>query len=397
MRRRSVSPRPALAPLPDDDDMLEEILLRLPPRPSSLPCASLVCKRWFRLLSDPRFLRRFRAFHRRNPPLLGFFIEGLDVDGIRRFFPTLDPPDRIPSTRLTIAPQPRDERWSFFGCRHGLALLLNRTHLEVTVWDLIAGDQRRVAVPQELLNREGADLVRQGALLCEEGRMPLEAFKVVLLADDWHPDRNNQVFASLYDSKTSAWCYLTSISTRGLPSPDKPSILVGNSFYWLLIGCEGGGILEFNLDRKSLALIKQPVGADVTQYSCFQILRFEAGGLGLAILSNANLQFWERKADSSSVARWMLHKTIDLDQLLSLKSPTQTSWHVILGYDEDGHVIFTSRAHQVYMIQLKTMQFRNLFESNLITTYHPYTSFYAAGRGRGIGSGCAGAETLNNT
>ncbi|CAN6227339.1 unnamed protein product [Urochloa humidicola] len=390
MRRRSVSPPAALAPLPDDDDMLEEILLRLPPRPSSLPRASLVCKRWLRLLSDPRFLRRFRAIHRRNPPLLGFFIEGLK--DIIPFFPTLDPPDSIPSSRLTIAPQPRDEFWSFLGCRHGLALLLNHTRLEVTVWDLVAGDQRRVAVPQELLNSEGADLVRQGALLCQDGRMPLEAFKVVLLADDWHPDRDNQVFAYLYDSETSAWGNLTSISTRGLPSPNQPSILVGNSLYWLLIGCEGGGILEFDLDRKSLAVIKHPVGADVTEYSCFQILRLEAGGLGLAILSHATLQFWERKADSGSVARWMLHKTIDLDQLLSLKSP---SWHVILGYDEDGHVIFTSRNHQVYMIQLKTVEFRNLFESNLITTYHPYTSFYAPGRG--TDRGCAGAETLNNT
>ncbi|CAN6275141.1 unnamed protein product [Urochloa humidicola] len=269
MRRRSCSPPPpppaaALAPLPDDDDMLEEILLRLPSLPSSLPRASLVCKRWLRLLSDPRFLRRFRAFHRRNPPLLGFFIDG----DILPFFPTLDPPDRIPSARLTIAPQPCDEFWSFLGCRHGLALLLNRTRLEVTVWDPVAGDQRRVAVPQELLNCEGAKVVRQGALLClcEDGRMPLEAFKVVLLADDWHPDRNNQVFASLYDSETSAWGNLTSISTRGLPSPSNPSILVGNSLYWSLIGCEGGGILEFNLDRKSLAVIKHPVGAAVIKH-----------------------------------------------------------------------------------------------------------------------------------
>ena len=69
-RRRSSS-----SPL-DDDDLLREILLRVPPNPSTLPRASLVCKRWRRLVSDPRFLRRFRDHHRR-PPLLGFFEQHL--------------------------------------------------------------------------------------------------------------------------------------------------------------------------------------------------------------------------------------------------------------------------------------------------------------------------------
>jgi hypothetical protein len=54
----------ASATLPDDD----EILLLLPPRPSSLPRASLVCKRWRRLVTDPHFRRRFRSRHP-NPPL----------------------------------------------------------------------------------------------------------------------------------------------------------------------------------------------------------------------------------------------------------------------------------------------------------------------------------------
>jgi hypothetical protein len=52
--------------------MLWEILLRLPPQPSSLPRASAVCRRWRGLLTDPRFLRLFRAHHRK-PPLLGVF------------------------------------------------------------------------------------------------------------------------------------------------------------------------------------------------------------------------------------------------------------------------------------------------------------------------------------
>jgi hypothetical protein len=78
------------------------------------------------------------------------------------------------------------------------------------------------------------------------------------------------VSASLYQSETSVWGNLTSTSIRAPANPCKPSILVGNSLYWFLLGNEDGGILEFNLDRKSLAVIKHPVGAHVIKCPCFQ-------------------------------------------------------------------------------------------------------------------------------
>ncbi|PVH66002.1 hypothetical protein PAHAL_1G123500 [Panicum hallii] len=73
-RRRGRSPAPAPAPPLDNDDLLSDILLRLPPLPSSLPRASLVCKCWRRLVFAPAFVRSFRARHRapaqRSPPRL---------------------------------------------------------------------------------------------------------------------------------------------------------------------------------------------------------------------------------------------------------------------------------------------------------------------------------------
>uniref|UniRef100_A0A453DXK0 F-box domain-containing protein n=3 Tax=Aegilops tauschii subsp. strangulata TaxID=200361 RepID=A0A453DXK0_AEGTS len=62
----------ALASPLEDDDLLREILLCLVPQPSSFTRASAVCKRWRGLLTDPRFLRRYYAHHRK-PPLLGVF------------------------------------------------------------------------------------------------------------------------------------------------------------------------------------------------------------------------------------------------------------------------------------------------------------------------------------
>ncbi|KAB8112273.1 hypothetical protein EE612_050419, partial [Oryza sativa] len=99
-RRRPTSPSPAQAqaqPL-EDDDLLSEILLRLPAKPSSLPRASLVCKRWRRVVSDSVFLRRFRSHHGK-PPLLGFFKVSYRNP---IFIPTLDPPDRISAARFSL-------------------------------------------------------------------------------------------------------------------------------------------------------------------------------------------------------------------------------------------------------------------------------------------------------
>ncbi|CAN6275143.1 unnamed protein product [Urochloa humidicola] len=396
MRGGSSSP----APLPDDDDLLREIFLRLPPRPSSLPRASLVCKRWGRLVSDPQFLRRFTAFHhgRRQqlPPLLGFFVE--DQHGYPSFTPTLDPPDRVPSARLSLQAPRRGDLCYFLGFRQGLALIHNKTRNHITLWDPIDGGRRRVAVPQAWFHNADPRLaVRNAALLCDghhAGRAPLDAFKVVLLrADDVWADADPHVFASLYDSTTGVWGDLISTTITAPLLMLTPSILVGDSLCWLLRGYGNTGILVFDLAKHSLAQIDTPVDDHITGKSRLQILRMEDSGLGLAVLSGVSMQLWEGKASSNGGVRWTLQKTIQLNQLLSLRSPIDESWAMIHGYDEDGHVIFVSIDHEVFMIELKSMQFKNLFRTNIMPAYHPYRSFCTRGR-----QWCdIGADTLNRT
>ena len=134
-RRRTAPP----ASLPDADDLLREILLRLPPRPSSLPRASLVCKLWRRLVAEPQFQRRFRDHHHGKPPLLGFFLQ----DNIScPFVPMLDPPDRIPGARFSM---PLYESNRIIDCRHGLVLFLSPwPPRRLLVWDPVAREQRRL-------------------------------------------------------------------------------------------------------------------------------------------------------------------------------------------------------------------------------------------------------------
>uniref|UniRef100_K3ZZ75 F-box domain-containing protein n=1 Tax=Setaria italica TaxID=4555 RepID=K3ZZ75_SETIT len=98
------------------DDAVAEILLRIPPdEPADLFRASLVCKPWLRVASDPAFLRRYRAFHR-GAPLLGFFY---------------------------CAPAYDDHNWSVRGCRH-CGVVLMKSFRKFAVWDLITGHQEEL-------------------------------------------------------------------------------------------------------------------------------------------------------------------------------------------------------------------------------------------------------------
>jgi hypothetical protein len=242
--RRLKSPAPAL-PL-EDDDLLSEILLRLPPQPSSLPRASLVCRRWYGLVSNAGFLRRFRAHHRRNPPLLGLLFS--DVSRIS-FLPTLENPNRLPSGRFSFQFDDGDRCW-FMGCRHGLALIFNLTRREIQLWDPVTGDQHRLAAPREFDDKESIS-VQSGAVLraagyAHTGHHPSPIpFKVVLVGQG---TKYTRAFGCVYSSVTGIW---GNVISTPLPSEDNsmgvptvipmnfpsliltstPSVLIGNSLY----------------------------------------------------------------------------------------------------------------------------------------------------------------------
>ncbi|CAL4907740.1 unnamed protein product [Urochloa decumbens] len=380
---------PAPVNLPDDDDLLQEFLLRLPPLPSSLPRASLVCKRWRRLLSDPHFLRRFRAHHK-TPPQLGFFTESFT----RPFFvPTLKAPDSIPSARFSL-PQPTGKSWKFLGCRHGFAAFLDVTRWEAVVWEPITGRQCRIAFPPEV-KFDDKRYIFNGAVLSSasingndyvQSGYQLTQFKLVLLFNN---GEENCACARLYESESGKWGDMSSVTFPSRAFLFDPGVLVRNTVCWHL---RFGDILEFNLDTESLAIIQKPEGIYFTEQSSVRVLRTEDGELGLATVSKLSIQLWGRKANSNGVAGWVLQKTVQLDHLLPLKPEWKTWVTRILGFDEDSNEIFLFTANDIFMIQLESMQFKELLVDCSITEYYPYRSFYAAG-----GGGDDGGEMLNST
>nr|XP_051194667.1 uncharacterized protein LOC127307946 [Lolium perenne] len=145
--RPNISLHALLSPSPDlassmapPDELIEEILLRLPPdEPSCLVRASLVCKPWRRIISHRRFRRRLHELHGR-PPVLGFLRNSRKA--VKDFAATT-------GSAFSLA-VPGD--YLALDYRHGRALLLDMVPGwgELVLWDPTTGDQERVPVPEAM-------------------------------------------------------------------------------------------------------------------------------------------------------------------------------------------------------------------------------------------------------
>ncbi|XP_051217281.1 uncharacterized protein [Lolium perenne] len=360
----------------DNEVLLEEILLRLPPKPSSLPQASLVCTLWRSILSDPRFLKRFRKHHHK-PPLLGFFVGY--TGSKHNFVPVMDTkPDRISAARFCVPKSSRD----FLGCRHGLAVFIKWLR-ETVVWDPLTGQQQRVPFPPGLGNAETDTFWDwHAAVLCvdaEDGHVHGDCFsstfKLVLTCGG-----DTQASACLYESKSGAWGNIASTPTTNEIIRIRPSVLIRNALFWLL--CEGD-ILAFDIESQSLDVIEKPVDAHGTEVAySFQLLRTNDSGLGFASMSNLGIQLWKRSSNSDNVVGWVLQsKVIQLEGLFPKGMPSDHKMAAMVGYDEESNAIILATYIGDFMLQFDSIQFiriskRNCWSSKL---YYPYRNFYTAG------------------
>ncbi|KAJ1295929.1 hypothetical protein BS78_01G260300 [Paspalum vaginatum] len=357
----------------ENEDLLSLILVRLPPLLSSFSSASLVCKRWHRLVRDPCFLRRLRAFHR-TPPVLGFFHNSPDSP---RFVAT----QGVAGTRIAAAV--RDLRrdlaggmWWFVDCRHGRALLRGRDWFDLLVWDPLTADRREIAVPYQV-QASASDC--NAAVLCPSattgsvGDCRSSPFSVVVVFT-----RQRSAFACVYSSLTGGWGELVSTPT---PSPqcelmEQPGALVRDAMYWLL---GESSILEFQLGDQRLALVERPSQTFSSYKRNICVVRSEGGGLGLAAVKNFSLHLWAREADHCGTAKWVLHRAIELCTLLDLPSMQLRVGSIpvwISGLGEDGNVVFLRTMVGMFMVWPKTMEFKMITKNVLIKTVYPYAKFY---------------------
>jgi hypothetical protein len=207
-------------------------------------------------------------------------------------------------------------------------------------------------------------------------------FKVVLaVADD-----KQQALACVYSSKTGLWGNLISTPlpyvAEGSPIPTMvytdDAVMAGDSIYWKIAG-NFNGILEFDLVKQSLAVIRVPVDM-YGEGKCLKMMQAESGGLGCLVVSDLDYtaQLWKRKPDCDGLASWGLARTIELDKALCLK-PEEKGALCVVGFAEENNVSFLWTYIGVFMINLETLKFKKLFKTNVISSYHPFESAYTAG------------------
>ncbi|KAF7097596.1 hypothetical protein CFC21_099396 [Triticum aestivum] len=391
--RRRHSSRAALSSPLEDDDLLREILLRLPPQTSSLPRASAVCKRWRHASTDPRFHRQFRAYHQK-PPLLGFFEDS--VDGIV-FTPILDHPDRIPPQRFDLIDSGDLSRFQLLGCRHGRLLIMRPIQQDLIVIAPITGEECRVPIPSEFNKR-----YVNGAVLCAatdhdhvHGNCHLSPFKVILLSTSTYYSGPQLILASVYSSKAGVWGdVISTLTPCELPGGGTHGSLVGNALYWL---CRDY-MIEFDLDGHILALISAPPTINESRhfFDMREVIQIMDGAVGIAILSHYyhNIQMWQRKVNCQGATKWELWKTIDMHNIDGIPPGVEgvrTGLLFRLRYVEDTDEIFLYVGHNVYMVQLKSMQSKKLCESGCVSAHHSFKSFCMPGTT--IVGGCDGSHT----
>uniref|UniRef100_A0A0D9X6H7 Uncharacterized protein n=1 Tax=Leersia perrieri TaxID=77586 RepID=A0A0D9X6H7_9ORYZ len=364
------------------DELVAEILIRLPAdEPEHLFRAALVCKAWLRLICDPAFLRRYRAFHG-SPPLLGLLHRLKVIQG--------DPPPRLTrTTAVPLSPDPHFRR--ALDCRHG-RVLLHASHGDwhLTVWDPITGEQHRIPEP-------GIPwMIYSAAVFCPvSGCDHLDChggpFRVVFVATD---DDDEFVKASIYSSETGSWT-IPVILDDGFGTPERryqhvlelarrgecyrmPYVqprrgaLVGDEIYFTIRN--GNAIIKYNWGMDCLSKIDPP-SPDVYYIT---LMEMENDSLGFAYIQDLSLYVWSRKANSEGAAEWVQFRVIELEKLIPVTDDHGDAPFVV-GSAEGVGVIFVSSGVGLFTIELKSRRVKKVEEPGAYNSVLPYMNFYTPG------------------
>ncbi|XP_044447829.1 uncharacterized protein [Triticum aestivum] len=235
-----------------DDDILREILLRLPSA-ASLAQAALVSGRWRRIASDSKFLCRFRERHP-SSPLVGLFAsdDGRGCAPWPHFYPALSgrgsDPDITAVTRkgdFFLTRFDGEPSLRLRDCRNGL-LLLSLEDSSLCIYDPVS--KRRVGIPRRPHDGTAGSQCLADCLLdagrgtgtsstvrqCGQRMMPqaMESFRVVSLQQ-----QSQEIRALVYDSNTLEWHHHPWVSPptdgiKRLPKWGTTAMYAAGNVFW---------------------------------------------------------------------------------------------------------------------------------------------------------------------
>ncbi|XP_062206081.1 uncharacterized protein LOC133907958 [Phragmites australis] len=353
-------------PSPQDqvDDLTQEILLRIPPyKPKLLVRCSAVCKPWRLLLTDPAFLRRYRAFHR-VPPMLGFLFNlDLSRDCFGARFVRTTP----------FRPRTLDHGyWYARDSRHGRVLFRNlNCDPDLVVWNPITDERWGLPLPVASYTYWDATVLcaaaaREGSGECDHLDCHGGPFLVAFVGTN---DEDGITCACVYSSETAAWSDATVAEhPEDLAEMDmKPAALVGNTIYCL--AAQNKTIVEYDLGSRQLAFIDPPFAYEDRGV----LMPAAGGGLGFAGVKGSCLYLLSREVIPDRSAAWTQRRVIELNTL-----PTGDPFypHTVVGFAAGLGVIFVTTDAGVFAINLNSCIAKKVSNRGSIDTVIPYISFY---------------------
>ncbi|KAG0541488.1 hypothetical protein BDA96_02G020800 [Sorghum bicolor] len=361
-------------------ELVEEILLRVSPEdPAILVRASLACKPWRRLLCDPAFRRRYLAFHRRTPPLLGFLhyrwrvARGEGADGVV-----------VPGFVATTTPSPFPKQafdgcaasWSVVDCRHGRVLFeasRDDVCLVLVVWEPATGKRKWLPkLPTRCSRYTVAVLCALHGHGCDHLECCGGAFFAVLVQSGVI---GRSVRVHLYSSEAGSWSTSPDLLS-GFVVDSNWSTIIGNDIYFVSTFGSWDQILRYSLGNNRICFLQAPAADKFLGH--FFLVPMEDGSLGFGTIgATRRLCLWSRNVDPDVVAEagWVHRRTIDIELCKSI--PISVMYDVqVVGSADDFGIIFVATVDGVFTIDLKSSRAKKVGETMACFKIFPFMTFY---------------------
>ncbi|XP_020175399.1 uncharacterized protein [Aegilops tauschii subsp. strangulata] len=382
----SPPPQPSLLSL--IDDAIREILFRIPPGdPASLVRASAVCTTLFGIISDPAFLRSYRAFHG-TPPILGYLHnKSQESHDVAQFVPT--------GPFCPLVCERRD--WDAVDSRHGRVLFYTpeEKDTDFVVWDPITDNQRVISAGSELLEIlcAGEEVTWMTAVLCaKDGCDHLGChdgpFLVAFVGSNMV---EKTMFAFVYSSETTEWSEMVSVEnpnvvvTYPFGSVMHPyaieesghTAVVGKKVYFAVKwGYWSMRMVMYNVGEQELSLI------NLQDQARGILMGEEDGALVFAAMEETKLSVWSMEAGPNGVVARGQRRAIELEKILP---PPALSWMVgnpfldgrctPVGFAKGAGVIFLNTEDGLFTVEVCSGRTKKI-NGKTFEPVIPYMSFY---------------------